>query len=217
PKFRLVIVYNPDETKYYTGCRTIVIPNFIFELPLIFSAQKKKTILTVGWLIHRKGVDLIPAIAAKFLLKYAGWNWTIIGEGELKQELLLQIHELGLQGRVIIQEPIKPLVAADYQGISLFVMTSRIEPFGLVLIEAMSNKVSCIAFDCESGPRHIITHKEDGWLIPPEDIDAMAEAIETLVADESQRAIMAEKALENVRRFTAENVYEQWKKVIYAD
>lgn len=216
PKLKSVIVYNKDEIPYYEafGCDVVVVPNYLAEIPVIQDHQRQKTILTVGWLIKRKGVDMIPVIAKHVLQKHPGWKWKIIGVGELEQQLREQIKEFELEEKLIIEEPVKPLTPKEYQQVSLLVMTSRLEPFGLVLIEAMSNRVPCIAFDCPTGPRHIITHNEDGYLIQLEDSLAMAEAIETLISDELKRNAMANKAAQNVFRFSADEVYILWKKAI---
>lgn len=216
PKLKAILVYNSDEIQYYPKRTVLVVPNFIPHMPEPTGVVRQKAILTVGWLIRRKGVDLIPAIAEKFLKRHPDWKWTIIGEGELKKELLVQIQATGLARQIELQTPEKPLTAEDYQAVSLFVMTSRMEPFGLVLIEAMCNGVPCVAFDCESGPRHIIRHNESGFLVPPENTAAMAAAIEKLVADEPLRNRMANGALKDASRFSADSVYECWKKVIYS-
>ncbi|MFN2438535.1 MAG: glycosyltransferase, partial [Chitinophagaceae bacterium] len=65
PKIDLIVCLNKTEEKYYQqmGCNTTVIPNFITHVPAAYSLLNDKVILTIGWLIKRKGVDLVPAIA----------------------------------------------------------------------------------------------------------------------------------------------------------
>lgn len=216
PKLTGILCYNPDETEYYRafGCKTFVIPNFLTEGRRPINYKKEKLILTVGWLVWRKGVDLIPAMAKKVFEEYPDWRWKIIGTGELKSKLLSQIKDLQLQNHLIIEEPQKPLLASDYQPVSIFVMTSRLEPFGLVLIEAMNNSIPAIAFDCPTGPRHIIKNNEDGFLIETENTTAMAAAITLLIKDEERREQMAAKAAENVQHFSADRVYRHWEKLL---
>ncbi len=215
PKLRSVLVYNPDEQPWFEkmGCHTGVMPNFITGMPLI-ERKQESIILTVGWLIERKGMDLIPAIAQKVLAAYPSWKWIIIGEGELENVLQKEIKERGLQNKLILQAPEKPLEALDYQQASIYVMTSRQEPFGLVLIEAMSNGLPCIAFDCPTGPRHIITNGEDGILVPPFDTGTMEKAILQLLMNNEERDRMRENAMKNVKKFSAENVWLTWKALL---
>ncbi|MFL5787232.1 MAG: glycosyltransferase family 4 protein [Flavisolibacter sp.] len=215
PKLNGIICYNKDEPKYYLhfGCKMYVIPNFVVSFPPL-SDLHEKFLLTVGWLNWRKGVDLIPYMAGKILDRHPDWKWKLIGQGELKEQLLLHINEFGLQDKLIIEDPVKPLTSDDYKQNSLFVMTSRMEPFGLVLIEAMSNGIPCIAFDCKTGPGNIITDKEDGYLIPLEDKEKMIEAIDELIKDQNKRLEMGSKAYRNSHRFSAENVFLLWRELI---
>lgn len=218
PKLKAVICYNADETEYYTafGCRTIVIPNFISNVLPSISEQTQKLILTVGWLNWRKGVDLIPDMARKVFEKFPDWKWKIIGTGEREKNLQSQIKKYNLQDHLFIEEPKNPLEPKDYQKAAMLVMTSRIEPFGLVLIEAMSNRVPCIAFDCRTGPHHIITNNIDGILVPVEDTEKMTKAIEDLITNEGKRKKMGVTAAQNVMRFSAENTFRLWEEVLNA-
>ncbi len=215
PKLRSVLVYNPDEQPWFgkMGCRTAVTPNFITGMPLI-ERSPENIILTVGWLIKRKGVDMIPAMAEKIFAHHPSWKWIIIGEGELENDLRKEIAARGLDQKLILQKPEGPLKAPDYQQASIYVMTSRQEPFGLVLIEAMSNGLPCIAFDCPTGPRHIITHGEDGILVPPFDTESMVNAIENMISEHEVRRRMSENARAHVLKFSAENVWLRWKALL---
>jgi glycosyltransferase involved in cell wall biosynthesis len=80
----------------------------------------------------------------------------------------------------------------------------------MVLLEAMSHGVPCIAFDCETGPRHIITHNVDGYLVEKENPAKLAEAIEILIENEQKRKKFGAAAKENVRRFSSEVIINKW-------
>ena len=72
----------------------------------------------------------------------------------------------------------------------------------------------CISFNCETGPRHIINNNDDGILIENQDINAMIQGIEGLISNENRRKQLGTKAYENIQRFSPENIYEYWKKLI---
>ena len=85
----------------------------------------------------------------------------------------------------------------------------------MVLLEAMSNGLPCIAFDCDTGPRHIIRHNEDGILVEKENPGKLAEAIGSLISNEEKRKKMGANAIANVQRFYPETIYQLWKKEVF--
>src|SRR5258705_14002350 len=97
----------------------------------------------------------------------------------------------------------------------MLVMTSLNECFPMVLLEALGNGLPCIAFDCDTGPRHIITHNEDGLLVEKEDPVKLAEAISSLIVNEEQRKKMGTNAFKNIQRFSPDVIYELWNKEVF--
>lgn len=95
----------------------------------------------------------------------------------------------------------------------MYVMTSRNECLPMTLMEAMSCSTPCIAFDCPTGPRHIITNGENGLLIKNGDVEEMTNAVSLLIENEGLRKKMGEKAFENIQRFSPENIYKLWEQL----
>jgi len=96
----------------------------------------------------------------------------------------------------------------------MFVLSSRYESFGNVLTEAMAAGVPVVAFDCPFGPGDIVRDGEDGLLVPPEDVNALAAAMERLMADSDLRRRLGEAGARNVRRFHRDAVVAQWDALI---
>ena len=89
-------------------------------------------------------------------------------------------------------------------------MTSFTESFGIVLIEAMSHGVPCIAYDSAEGAREIITSGDNGFLIKNRNIDAMVLKIKNLIENEKLRKNVGKAARESINKYTSEVVGEEW-------
>jgi glycosyltransferase involved in cell wall biosynthesis len=213
PKANGVICLNEDEARLYQSlqCKTTVIPNFIEQNEK--ARLTAKTFITVGWLSKTKGVDLIPSIAEKVFAKHPGWNWKIIGTGDEEQFLKQELKNRNLEKYVSVIAPTTHDLRNEYLSSSMYVMTSRFECFPMVLLEAMSHGLSCIAFDCPTGPRHIITNDENGFLIKPDDIDAFVNAIDELIVNDEKRKSFGMKAYESILQFHPDRIYKLWENV----
>ena len=218
PRLDAVVCLNEDEKKLFEAVsrKPVVIPNF--ALPSVTrSTLDNKTILTVARIAHVKGIDLLLRAAGIVLEKHPDWKWKIIGHSGIDNIVEQVIREQGMTGKLIIQPPVDHDIAAEYQNASLYVMTSRNECFPMTLLEAMSNGLPCIAFDCETGPRHIIRHDENGVLVEKENPLKLAEAISLLAGDVTKRKKMGEAAFRSVQRFSPEVIYGLWKEKVLLD
>jgi glycosyltransferase involved in cell wall biosynthesis len=214
PKLDKVVNQNKAEKKLFEniGCKAVAIP-YVTPQQKITAPLDNKVILSIGWLIKRKGVDLIPEIAEKIFKQFPNWSWKIIGEGEEYTSLKEELEKRGIEKNIVIQKPGSPAIEKEYLNASVFVLLSRFECLPLVLLEATSFGVPCIAFDCSTGPAFIINDKVDGLLIEQDNTDAMAEAIISLISNNEKRKMYGEAAHQNNARFSPENVYARWEEL----
>ena len=106
----------------------------------------------------------------------------------------------------------QPTTSIDekYLKSSMLLMTSRFEPFGLVLPEAMSYGLPVIAFDCPYGPADIISEGKDGFLIKNRDINDYVEKVCLLMENEDLRIKMGQAGILSSQRFKVNNIMPQW-------
>jgi glycosyltransferase involved in cell wall biosynthesis len=93
---------------------------------------------------------------------------------------------------------------------SIFVLSSRFEGFPLILIEAMSKGLAVVSYDCPTGPSDIVDDHQNGILVPAKDIDALAEGMRELMADEPLRRRVAAAASESAKAYEIESIGPHW-------
>lgn len=176
------------------------------------STLQNKRIVSIGRYDYDKGNDLLLQIWSKVEMKMKDWCLDVYGNGNRDpyQDLALK---LGIdQSRCRLHGPVSD-VKTEYLNGSIFVLPSRYEGFGLVLIEAMACGVPVVSFNCENGPRSIITEGEDGFLIPTFDIDAFADKLILLMQDSNLRRLMGEKAQKSAAKYDIDSIGSQWKQL----
>jgi GalNAc-alpha-(1->4)-GalNAc-alpha-(1->3)-diNAcBac-PP-undecaprenol alpha-1,4-N-acetyl-D-galactosaminyltransferase len=204
--------YPPEQ-----GYRTIVMPNpVMIPPPQVVSERKLPTalnLIAVGRLVQIKGFDLLLQAFHQLRDKYPDWQLTILGEGSMRSTLEELRSQLQLTDRVHLPG-IVTNVADSLRQADLFVMPSRIEGFPMALCEAMACGLPVLAADCLSGPREIIKDGVNGVLVQPENVDALAAALDKLMADPVQRQQLARNAPDIVHRFGIEQVMKLWAETI---
>lgn len=169
-----------------------------------------KRIISIGRYAYDKGNDLLLQAWAIIEKEHPDWFLDIYGNGD-KEPYKIQMVELGIDpNRCHLYGPISD-VKKEYLSSSVFVLPSRFEGFGLVIIEAMACGVPVVAFDCENGPRSIIADGETGFLIPPFDINALAEKVMLLNSDVELRKQIGKNAQEAVSQYDIDRIGLQWK------
>ena len=101
----------------------------------------------------------------------------------------------------------------EYLSSSIFVLPSRFEGFGLVLIEAMAHGLPVLSFDCENGPRSIISDGFNGFLIPPFDVDVLSEKMMLLMDNVNMRKRIGLNAYNESLKYDMGHIGLQWKQL----
>ena len=190
----------------------IVIPN-----PLWFTSEKSSTlenkkVIAVGRHTYEKGLDRMLQIWQKVIQKHSDWILEIYGKSTENGNLRLLAEDLNILNNVIFYEPVQN-INEKYLDASFYLMTSRFEGFGMVLIEAMASGLPCIAYDCPCGPRGIISQNEDGFLIENGNESDFVKAIETLIENTTLRREMGKNAKLASEKYHIDAIMETWNQL----
>ena len=174
------------------------------------SNLSSKHVVSIGRYAYEKGNDLLLKAWSKVEKSCKDWTLDIYGMGNqvpyqrLMQDLKIDETRCHLHGSLTDVKDV-------YLNSAVFTLPSRFEGFGLVIIEAMACGVPVVAFDCENGPRNIITNNQDGILVKPFDVDDYAESLLRLMCDDQLRTQLGNRACESSKRYSIEDIALQWK------
>ena len=173
---------------------------------------KSQTIVSIGRLTYQKGYDRLVEAWSLVEKKYPDWSLHIFGEGEDGEKLEQMIRDYKLSN--ISLKGMTNDVQSLYDNAAFYVMSSRFEGFGMVLIEAQSRGLPIVSFDCPSGPAEIISEGIDGYLVENGNVEMLAERIGYLIDNESIRQAFSANSLISARRFEPEQITNQWINLI---
>ena len=161
-------------------------------------------LLTVGRAVETKGHDVLLRALAR-LPRDLNWRWVHIGGGALLKRLKRQAVAAGLDGRIEWRgsQPQNAVLDAC-RAADLFVLASRVAGDGdrdglpNVLLEAQSQGLACVASRVSAVPE-LIADGINGRLVPPDDADALAGVLASMIADPARRRAMGEAGRRVVR------------------
>ncbi len=181
PGQRIHVIYNPMVTRDFP--QRLGLP---LDHPWLAPGATVPVIVAAGRLTRQKGFDVLVQAFAR-LRRQRPARLLILGEGSERAVLEDLIRKKGLVGEVALPGYVDDPV--PYMGrASLFVLSSRWEGLGNVLVEALAARCPLVATDCPSGPREILEGGRHGALVPPDDITALAAAMGRAL-DEPRRPV----------------------------
>jgi len=192
-------------------CKCVFIPNMLNDIPKTTSKLTEKRIISVGRLSKEKGyVDLIE-IFKKFNEKNPDWHLDIVGDGSERNKVVDHIYQYHLTNNVTVHGYLKKKEINELlKKSSLYVMTSYTESFGIVLIEAMSHGVPCLAFTSAEGANDLIINNQNGYLIENRNFDEMVTKMKELAEDKSKRTELGKNARELSLNYSSDIVKKEW-------
>lgn len=192
-----------------------VLYNPLFFHPVDKIPPKEKIILAVGRLDawHYKGFDVLITAWEKLYTRHPEWRLHIVGNGSSNNIEMLKT----LAGDAKESIHIKPFtsdIIEEYRKASVFVLSSRYEGWGLVLVEALSQGCACIACDYKGRQAEIIKDGENGLLCHPNDEDELAKTINEIVDNDELRHYLQSNAADSVKRFDENIIVSDLESII---
>lgn len=177
--------------------------------------DKKKQILYAGRMdFENKRVNRILSAWRSIAGEYPDWNLVLVGDGPHKPDLLKMI-EVDSIPRVSFFEFQKEPPINFYKDASIYMLTSDLEGFGLVIIESMSYGVVPIVYGSYEAAYDIIENEKSGFITPqPYSNKITVNCLRKLMDDEKLRKMMALNAMEKAKTFALNEVTKQWYSVL---
>lgn len=184
---------------------------------------KRHVVLAAGRLDawHCKGFDVLLEAWAKVSarckeqMQAGDWRLCIAGKDEADGLGCLKtlVEKYGL-GDTVSFLGFRSDMEQLYQEASVFVLSSRYEGFGLVLIEAMSQGCACVTTDYKGRQMEILGSDDCGLVCPPEDVEALADALQRVMTDDGLRHRLQENAIVRSRYFLPTNIVKRWDRLL---
>lgn len=212
-RYNRLIVLNEDEKHFYRSDRISVIPNPV-ESSDIQSNPLAKKILAAGRISPVKNFAELIDIFAFICKDDYDWELHIWGSDYVGTQKKLQdkINAYGMTNRIKFMG-ITADLKKEMENYSLYALTSETECFPMVLLEALSVGLPVISYDAPTGPKHILTHEADSFIVPYNNSVIFANQLKVLMMDANLRKEMGGRAKINAQRFEISKVMAKWKEL----
>ena len=214
PRVYCVSVPNKMDCNIYSkwGCNTKYIPHLVTFNSYVCNTLESKIAINIGRYTADKRQKNLIEIWSKIPAKN-GWKLWIVGSGEEEPKLIKAIQEYGV-GDSVKLIPHTSNIKEIYRQASLFVFTSRMEGFGMVLLEAMAFGIPCISYNCPSGPRDVIRDKYNGRLIENNNKEQFVKVIQEYISSSHDDIVRYGKnAFETVAGWNNSSIEKKWDEI----
>jgi glycosyltransferase involved in cell wall biosynthesis len=164
--------------------------------------SRGRVVLFSGQLIQRKGVQYLVDAFTIAKARQPDLALMILGYGPLRDQLVGQVHRRRLQDVHFVDHVEVAEIPAMYAAADVLVLPSLEETWGLVVNEAMACGLPVIATDRVGSSVDLIKEGVNGYVVPPADPAALAEAVLRLTADDATLARFSENSRRAIRQFT---------------
>jgi len=205
---KTIVLCQDDAHKYHFPVEVIYNP--LTLVPGKPSQGDSKRFLAVGRFSHRhKGFDLLIEAFNIFAKDNKEWTLDIVGEGVEEPLYRKMIADYKLGGRITLH-PFTNNIQQYYTNAQVYVLSSRWEGFGLVLVEAMAHGLPIVSSDLPTSKEIM---GDFGMYFTNGNINELVEQLHK--ATEIEWDKKSEEAIQIAQRFNIQHIIEQWNKIIY--
>ena len=198
-----------------TKCKCFYVPNILDTVPERLSRLNEKRLISVGRLSREKAYEDLLDVFQLIHKKEPSWRLDIIGDGAQKNLLGDRIFAEGWTDCVKLHGfQDKTYINNLLSKSSIYLMSSITESFGIVLIEAMSHGLPCVAFDSAEGATELIEDGKNGFLISYRNKEEYAKKVIELIQNKKERTQLGKNGRETSLCFTSDKVKRDWMKVL---
>ncbi|BAO77450.1 glycosyltransferase family 4 protein [Winogradskyella sp. PG-2] len=215
-KADVITVLTSFDIDYYEnyGANVYVMPNPCSFTPIADNSHyRKKTILAVGNLdrYNHKGLDNLIELMVPIFNEHPNWELKIAGAGEKGLKHLTKLaEENNILDKIVFTGFITNVSEVMNQS-SIFILSSRFEGLPMVLLEAMSQGMACIAYDCKTGPSDIIENNKNGLLIEDQNMLKMQNGLRELLSSKGLRKELSEEGIKSLDKYNIDNVTKRYE------
>lgn len=196
------------------GVDVFVMPNPCSFKPITENSHPRdKVILAVGNLnrYHHKGFDNLIRLIVPIFNEYPDWQLKIAGSGEEGLKYLTELaKEENIFNKIIFTGFTENMSELMYNS-SIFILPSRFEGLPMVLLEAMSQGMACIAYNCVTGPSDIIINNENGLLIEDQNIEKMQLGLRKLIQNKEFRETLTNKGIKSLDKYDLDEITNRYE------
>lgn len=195
--------------------RIRVIPNPVFPakahaLPTRPSTTGRFILIQLGRLCDQKNQILLIDAFASICKKHYQWDLHIVGDGNLKEDIISHIKHLALRDRVFLmgnRNDVPELLTSSH----LFCIPSKWEGFPNALAEAMAHGLPAIGLSDCPGVRDLIIDNETGKLTSKK---GLSQALDHLMSNPKTRQAMGGKARTYIAQYTPDKSFQCWNSLL---
>lgn len=195
--------------------KMVVIPNSVYPASkhaVPEGAQGEgKIILCVGRLTYQKNQLVLLGAFASLHEKYPHWRMHFVGDGDMASQVKSRAEALHIVKKVKFVGAVRN-IADYYASAHLLCIPSYWEGFPNVLAEGLAHGLPAIGYEKCGGIKDLIEHNDNGLIAKGNgELGSLRDALDIMMGDDEMRRIMGAKAIESVKQYEPNTVYDKWE------